>query len=75
MFDFDLSQGSLFEKDGKEYAIIKGFSWIAGQKETGKYRVEVKMCIPTASHGGLEEWVEFEPKFFVNLKKLDGGEK
>lgn len=74
MFDFDLSQGSLFEKDGKEYALIKGFSWIAGRKETGKYCVEVKMCIPMHSPG-LDGWAEFEPKFFVNVKKLDGGEK
>lgn len=71
MFDFDFLQGSLFEKDGKEYATIKGFSWIAGQKETGKYCVEVKMCI-SMDVPRLDDWVEFEPKFFVNVKKLDG---
>ena len=74
MFDFDLFQGSLFEKDGKEYVLIKSFSWTGGQKETGNYRVEVKMCI-SEDLPRLDQWIEFEPKFFVNVKKLGGGEK
>lgn len=69
MFDFDFTQGVLFEDKGKSYVTIKQFSWLTGQKETGQYRVEVKMVMPSTA-STVDKWVKFEPLFFARLEKL-----
>lgn len=75
MFDFaDLFSGQLFEHDTQQFAIVKQFGWIAGDKEQGRRYITVNLCLP-ANSSKSNEWVEVQPKYFVHSKPMDEGDK